>query len=101
MHWGHQLVEVSRGLHHIHDLNIVHGSIRGVWTSYSQWPFCTHYNARQTSVSMTKGLPGLQDLLLLQFSCSPILRWKTLMSLLNPTCRGGAAPKSYILEALG
>jgi hypothetical protein len=69
--------------------------------SHSQWPLCTHYNFRQTSVSMTKGLPEFQDLLLLQFPCSTILRWKTLMNLLNPTCRGGTAPKSYTLEAPG
>lgn len=57
---GHQLVEVARGLHHIHDLNIVHGSIRGVRVFRSQCPFCTHYSSRQTSASMTAALPELQ-----------------------------------------
>ena len=28
--YGDQLVEIARGLHHIHDLDIIHGSIRGV-----------------------------------------------------------------------
>ena len=58
---GHQLVEVARGLHHIHDLNIIHGSIRGVRVFRSRRPFCTHYGFRQTSASMTAALHEWQD----------------------------------------
>lgn len=60
---GRQLVEVARGLQHIHDLNIVHGNIRGVFMFYSQWMLCAHYNSRQTSVLMNKGSPELQSFL--------------------------------------
>jgi len=71
---GHQLMEVARGLHHIHDLNIVHGSIRGVRTFRPQWPFRTHYSSRQTSASVTAALPELQDSPPRPLSYSPALR---------------------------